>query len=67
MKRAALRCFGLLAEAEAQVHDCAVEAVHFHEVGALDAPAARRDSTAPSAGTLVGVCSAANRDSVRSG
>ncbi|MET0390835.1 MAG: nickel pincer cofactor biosynthesis protein LarC [Polyangiales bacterium] len=32
----ALRAFELLAHAEAQVHACAVEAVHFHEVGAVD-------------------------------
>ncbi len=35
--RAAQRCFGLLAEAEAQVHGCLVDEVHFHEVGGLDA------------------------------
>lgn len=32
----ALAAFGVLAEAEAQTHGCAVDEVHFHEVGALD-------------------------------
>ena len=32
-----LRVFGALADAEAAVHGCEADAVHFHEVGAIDA------------------------------
>jgi len=35
-RRIALEAFLILARAEAEVHACAVEAVHFHEVGAVD-------------------------------
>jgi len=36
-KERAIRCFRLLGEAEAKVHGVALEQVHFHEVGAVDA------------------------------
>ena len=49
VRRSALRCFGLLAEAEARVHGCLVDEVHFHEVGALDA-------VADVLGTCAGLC-----------
>lgn len=35
-KALAARAFTVLAEAEAKVHDIAIDQVHFHEVGALD-------------------------------
>jgi pyridinium-3,5-bisthiocarboxylic acid mononucleotide nickel chelatase len=36
-KAAALRVFQSLGEAEAKIHNCPIDKVHFHEVGAVDA------------------------------
>jgi uncharacterized protein (TIGR00299 family) protein len=36
IKEKSVRVFGCLAEAEAKIHECPVDEVHFHEVGGLD-------------------------------
>ena len=36
IKEKSLRIFTCLAEAEAKIHDCRLEDVHFHEIGGLD-------------------------------
>jgi len=37
VKTMSLKCFQRLAAAEAEIHGCSIEHVHFHEVGAVDA------------------------------
>jgi uncharacterized protein (TIGR00299 family) protein len=37
VKSTSLQIFRKLAEAEARIHNCSIEAVHFHEVGGIDA------------------------------
>jgi pyridinium-3,5-bisthiocarboxylic acid mononucleotide nickel chelatase len=37
VKSTSLQIFRKLAEAEARIHNCAIETVHFHEVGGVDA------------------------------
>jgi uncharacterized protein (TIGR00299 family) protein len=36
VKEKSLQVFTCLAEAEAQIHDCPVEDIHFHEIGGID-------------------------------
>ena len=54
LKANVLAVFTALAEAEARVHGCSVETVHFHEVGAIDALV-----------DVVGVCAAVTHLSPR--
>ncbi|MAX89108.1 MAG: TIGR00299 family protein [Synechococcus sp. SAT82] len=54
LKSRVLAVFTALAEAEARVHGCSVETVHFHEVGAIDALV-----------DVVGVCAAVTHLSPR--
>jgi uncharacterized protein (TIGR00299 family) protein len=48
VKEKALTVFTCLADAEAKIHDCQVEDVHFHEIGGLD-------SIIDIAGTVIGL------------
>lgn len=48
IKQKSLKVFSCLAEAEARIHDCRPEDVHFHEIGGLD-------SIIDIAGTVIGL------------